>query len=180
VVPQSNLPAAPVHCSIRLAYQAADASHPRRVEQARRRARKFRRIRSILYTLHATKAPIGRALPRGKHKPLHIDSRERLDKEPRKNGPATVWNLFMRFLIISVCRAARLQAIVINCVLSSAPLQIARSSRTIGSPAVASPSKTGLAAGKVEAQCPRSSRWGRKLPGLEAQEMRRREGSEAQ
>jgi hypothetical protein len=41
-----HLPAVALHCSIGAAYQAADASHPRRVERARRRARKFRRIRA--------------------------------------------------------------------------------------------------------------------------------------
>jgi hypothetical protein len=40
---KDNLPAGALRCSIRVAYQAADASHPMRVEQARRRARKFRR-----------------------------------------------------------------------------------------------------------------------------------------
>jgi hypothetical protein len=36
-----HLPAAPLRCNIRLAYHAADASHPKGSEQARRRARNF-------------------------------------------------------------------------------------------------------------------------------------------
>jgi hypothetical protein len=38
-----DLPAGVVGCSIRFAYQAADAGHPEGAEQARRRARKLRR-----------------------------------------------------------------------------------------------------------------------------------------
>jgi hypothetical protein len=40
--PIGDLPAGVVGCSIRLAYQAADVSHPNRAERARHRARKFR------------------------------------------------------------------------------------------------------------------------------------------
>ena len=56
------LPAGALGCSIGLAYQAADASHPNRAERARRRARKFRRI-DYFFIRHTAETPIGRALP---------------------------------------------------------------------------------------------------------------------
>jgi len=133
-----HLPAVPVHCSIRLAYQAADASHPRRVEQARRRARKFRRIRSILNRQQAAEAPIGRALP-GESISRSISNLARSSTESPTTTGRQRDGTCVKVPEISVCRAARLQVIVIDCVLSSAPLQIARSSRTIESPAVALP-----------------------------------------
>ena len=58
-----HLPAGTLLCSIRLAYQAADASHPKRAERARRRARKLRRNVYSLIQEHAAETPIGRALP---------------------------------------------------------------------------------------------------------------------
>jgi hypothetical protein len=58
-----NLPVFTLGCSIRLAYQAADASHPNRAERARRRARKFRRIVDSFINRGAAETPIGRALP---------------------------------------------------------------------------------------------------------------------
>jgi hypothetical protein len=66
-------------CSIRLAYQAADASHPgNRAERARRRARKFRRTGFI----SSSKATRGgnshrKGITRGKHRPHRIDSANR-------------------------------------------------------------------------------------------------------
>jgi hypothetical protein len=57
------LPAGALACSIRLAYQAADASHPKRAERARRRARTFRRIDYSFCQARAADTPIGRALP---------------------------------------------------------------------------------------------------------------------
>jgi hypothetical protein len=52
-----DLPATALACSIRLAYQAADASHPNRAERARRRARMFRRTVHFLVKHQRRKLP---------------------------------------------------------------------------------------------------------------------------
>jgi hypothetical protein len=54
---KAHLPSAALRCSINLAYQAADVSHPDRVEPARRIARNFAEY-SFLIRLYAAKAPI--------------------------------------------------------------------------------------------------------------------------
>lgn len=54
---KAHLPIVALRCSINLAYQAADASHPDRVEPARRIASKFAE-HSFLMRLHTAKAPI--------------------------------------------------------------------------------------------------------------------------
>ncbi len=57
-----DLPAGVAGCTIRFAYQAADAGHPRGAEQARRRARKLRRQVQTLLGCRRRKLPIGSAL----------------------------------------------------------------------------------------------------------------------
>lgn len=63
-----DLPDAPVRCTIRVAYQAADAIHPKRAEQARREARKSRRKSSNHRCLQAVgfhgRAPYGKGAGR--------------------------------------------------------------------------------------------------------------------
>jgi hypothetical protein len=57
-----HLPAAPPRCTIRLAYRAADAGHPNRVEQARRtQGKSAGRAASLRQPV--ADVPIGRALP---------------------------------------------------------------------------------------------------------------------
>ena len=58
-----HLPAAPLRCSIRVAYQAADALLPGRAEQARRQAKQNFAGRSYPCQIRAAKARIGRASP---------------------------------------------------------------------------------------------------------------------
>jgi len=53
-----DLPDSQVRCTIRVAYQAADASHPKREEQARREARKSSRKNSIHRSLQAVRFPL--------------------------------------------------------------------------------------------------------------------------
>jgi hypothetical protein len=59
---QFRLPSALIRCNIRLAYQAADASPPKGVELARRRARNFAEQLIPLQSV-AAKIPIGMTLP---------------------------------------------------------------------------------------------------------------------
>jgi hypothetical protein len=69
-----HLPAGTLLCSIRLAYQAADASHPRRAERARRRARKFRRTVESFSSDTRGGNSHRKGITRGKHLPHRIDT----------------------------------------------------------------------------------------------------------
>lgn len=61
--PEFCLPAAKLRCSIRLAYQAADASHPKRGELARREQGTLAARFIFTIGLQAVEVPIGRASP---------------------------------------------------------------------------------------------------------------------
>ena len=65
-----HLPAGVVGCSIRFAYQAADAGHPKGAEQARREQGNFADSFKTLHRLQAANAPVGKSITRGKRR-LH-------------------------------------------------------------------------------------------------------------
>jgi hypothetical protein len=78
---RSDLQARPLGCSIRLAYQAADASHPRaifemleRAERARRGARKLRRTGFIFHQGIRGGISHRKGITRGKHRPHRTNS----------------------------------------------------------------------------------------------------------
>jgi hypothetical protein len=69
-VPGVHLPAGLDGCSIRFAYQAADAGHPRGAEQARRMQGNFAGQLQTLPRPKAANAPVGKSITRGKRR-LH-------------------------------------------------------------------------------------------------------------
>jgi len=133
-----------LRCSIVIAYQAADAGHPKVGRASSPPSKETSPTGSIFNRLHTAKAPIGRASPE--------ESAGRTVSIWTK-GPALGLTNGWSSGKAPAYLAADLLGIMVSCARSSAPRQFARCSQMIGQPAVAfPPSKLGQAAGKREVQ----------------------------
>jgi len=159
-----DLPAEMLRCTIRLAYQAADAGHPNRGSASSPPSKETSPTEHIFARLNAAQGPNRKGnTPRGKSRPYPASIPKTGPTRGFAMGLIGCWSSNQA----SVYQAAILQGDMAGCMRSEAPLRIARYSAMIGPLAVVFPVPT-RAGGRQNNRFGAGSRAGRKRPGLKS------------